>query len=80
MRSFALSGLLLFMITCSSAQSNSVKKSSLLPSQAAIFDKYIQDAMPLWKVPGLSVAVVKDGKVVFKKGYGTYRVGEINCI
>ena len=59
MRSFALSGFLLFIITCSSAQSNSVKKSTLLPSQAAIFDKYIQDAMPLWKVPGLSVAVVR---------------------
>jgi CubicO group peptidase (beta-lactamase class C family) len=76
MRSFALSGFLLFIIACSSAQSNSLKKSTLLPSQAAVFDKYIQDAMPLWKVPGLSVAVVKDGKVIFKKGYGTTELGK----
>jgi CubicO group peptidase (beta-lactamase class C family) len=35
-----------------------------------VFDKYIQASMPLWKTTGLSVAVVKDGKVIFKKGYG----------
>lgn len=44
--------------------------------QAAIFDKYIESAMPVWKVPGLSVAVVKDGKVVFKKGYGLTELGK----
>ena len=36
--------------------------------------------MPLWKVPGLSVAVVKDGKVVFKKGYGLTELGKPSCI
>jgi CubicO group peptidase (beta-lactamase class C family) len=55
-----------FTIFCS-GQSSSIKKSPVLPQQAAIFDKYIQDAMPLWKVPGLSVAVVKDGKVFLKR-------------
>lgn len=57
------------------AQTKSKNGSTLL-SQAAVFDKYIQDAMPLWKVPGLSVAVVKDGKVVFKKGYGHTELGK----
>ncbi|GAB3885382.1 serine hydrolase [Spirosoma agri] len=28
-----------------------------------------------WKVPGLTVTVVKDGRVVFKKGYGVREVG-----
>ena len=32
--------------------------------------------MPLWKVPGLAVAVVKDGKVVFKKAYGVTELGK----
>ena len=34
------------------------------------FDAYIQSALPQWKSPGISVAVVKDNQVVFKKGYG----------
>lgn len=31
--------------------------------------------MPLWKVPCLTAAVVKDGKVVFKKGYAVRELG-----
>lgn len=34
------------------------------------FDAYIQNAMKLWKTPGLSVVVVKNNNIVFKKGYG----------
>ncbi len=33
-------------------------------------DKYIEDARKTYNVPGLSVAIVKDGKVVVSKGYG----------
>ncbi len=42
----------------------------------SVFDTYIQHAMPLWKTPGLSVAVVKDGQVVFEKGYGVRELGK----
>lgn len=42
----------------------------------AVFDKYIQQALPLWKTPGISVAVVKEGKVVFKKAYGVRELGK----
>jgi CubicO group peptidase (beta-lactamase class C family) len=42
----------------------------------AVFDKYIQQALPLWKTPGISVAVVKDGRVVFKKAYGVRELGK----
>lgn len=38
-------------------------------------DKYIQRGMEQWQVPGLAIAIVKDGKVIFRKGYG---VREIN--
>jgi CubicO group peptidase (beta-lactamase class C family) len=41
-----------------------------------VFDKYIQSSMPLWKTTGLSVAVVKDGKVIFKKGYGVVNINK----
>lgn len=45
-------------------------------NEAAVFDQYIQKALPLWKTPGLSVVVVKDGKVVFGKGYGVAELGK----
>jgi len=35
------------------------------------FDKYINDALKEWQVPGLAIAIIKDDRVVFAKGYGT---------
>lgn len=34
------------------------------------FDAFVEKVMKDWKVPGLSLAIVKDGKVVYAKGYG----------
>lgn len=39
-------------------------------SNIEIFDKYIQASMPEWKTPGMSVTIVKNKEVIFKKGYG----------
>jgi len=33
-------------------------------------DKFVRTGIELWGVPGLSVAVIKDGEVVFSRGYG----------
>ncbi len=33
-------------------------------------DAFIEEQMKVWKVPGLAVAVVKDGQVIYMKGYG----------
>jgi len=38
-------------------------------------DAYIEKARAEWEVPGLTVAIVKDGKVVFAKGYGVKEQG-----
>ena len=38
-------------------------------------DRYIAKAQKDWNVPGLAVAVVKDGKVVLSKGYGLIEQG-----
>ena len=38
-------------------------------------DKYIERGMKQWQVPGLAIAIVKDGKVIVSKGYG---VRELN--
>ncbi|HWS89892.1 MAG TPA: serine hydrolase [Pyrinomonadaceae bacterium] len=39
-------------------------------------DEYAAKAGQEWKVPGFSVAVVKDDKVVFVKGYGVRELGK----
>lgn len=33
-------------------------------------DKFVEQVMKDWKVPGIAIGVVKDGKLVFSKGYG----------
>lgn len=55
---------------------NAQKKNTTPVNIGAGFDAYIQNAMPLWKIPGLSIVVVKDGNVVFKKGYGVTELGK----
>jgi CubicO group peptidase (beta-lactamase class C family) len=39
-------------------------------------DSYIKRGMDLWQIPGLSIAIVKDGKVVVSKGYGVRELGK----
>src|SRR5437870_9115379 len=39
-------------------------------------DAYVARAMKTFGVPGLSVAIVKDGKVVVAKGYGVRKMGD----
>jgi CubicO group peptidase (beta-lactamase class C family) len=43
-------------------------------SALAGFDEFVQSAMKSWGVPGLAMAIVKDGKVVMAKGYGLRNV------
>ncbi len=40
------------------------------------FDAYVRRVMQTFTVPGMSVAIVKDGKVVLAKGYGVRRMGD----
>jgi CubicO group peptidase (beta-lactamase class C family) len=41
----------------------------------ADIDTYVAQVMKAFDVPGLSVAIVKDGKVVLAKGYGVRKLG-----
>ncbi len=43
-------------------------------------DKYIQKAIDLWNPPGLAVTVVKDGNIIFTKGYGVRTIGTNNIV
>ena len=40
------------------------------------FDDYVNKAMKDWEVPGMAIAIVKDDKVVFAKGYGLREMGK----
>jgi CubicO group peptidase (beta-lactamase class C family) len=40
------------------------------------FDGYVRRVMETFTVPGLSVAIVKDGRVVLAKGYGVRRMND----
>jgi CubicO group peptidase (beta-lactamase class C family) len=40
------------------------------------FDSYVAQVLQTFRVPGVAVAIVKDGKVVLAKGYGVRRLGD----
>src|SRR5439155_25135117 len=42
----------------------------------ADLDAYVARVLKTFEVPGLSVAIVKDGKVVMAKGYGVRKLRE----
>jgi CubicO group peptidase (beta-lactamase class C family) len=46
----------------------------------ADLDNYVSTAMAQWEVPGLAMAVVKDDKVVFAKGFGKRKLGEDKAV
>jgi len=50
----------------------------ILPAQTAPpadLDSFVAKALKTFEVPGLSVAIVKDGKTVLAKGYGVRKLG-----
>ncbi len=40
------------------------------------FDKYAEAARKAWNVPGMSLVIVQDGKVLLSKGYGVRELGK----
>ena len=61
--------LCVFLVACSApvwAQSTSLQD----------LDAYVNQVRQSFEVPGIAVAVVKDGKVLVEKGYGVRRIGE----
>jgi CubicO group peptidase (beta-lactamase class C family) len=63
---------LIVLIALSSAASPSFARSAP-PSD---LDSYVAHSMRTFGVPGISIAIVKDGKVVLQKGYGVRKVGD----
>jgi len=48
----------------------------LLPGQLQDFGDYVDSARKTFDVPGIAVAIVKDGKVVMEQGYGLREIGK----
>jgi len=44
--------------------------------QIQTFDQYVAKVQKQWGIPGMSVVVVKDNKVLFSKGYGVRELGK----
>ncbi|GAB3949350.1 serine hydrolase [Spirosoma harenae] len=45
-------------------------------SRIQAFDTYVETVRKHWEVPGMSIVVVKDNQVIFKKGYGVRELGK----
>jgi len=67
-RAIRLVTLLLIALLCAPTQLRAQSDSA--PANFNGFDAFVDQVMKDWKVPGLAVAVVKDGKVVYAKGFG----------
>lgn len=52
----------------------------ITPKQIQEFDQYVEAARKQWDVPGLSIVVVKDNQVIFKKGYGVREIGKADKV
>jgi len=49
--------------------------SGVAASELDGLDTYVGRAVADWQVPGLAIAVVKDGEIVFERGYGVLELG-----
>lgn len=59
-----------------SAQDNVTKPTDdELKKIIADFDQYAARTMVDWKIPGMAVGIVQDGKLIFAKGYGVKTLG-----
>ncbi len=63
-----IAGVVLCAVLAASAWAQSASPADL--------DAYVTRAMKSFEVPGMAVAIVKDGKVILAKGYGVRKLGE----
>jgi len=56
------------------------KTATPLDAKVKEFEAYILKAQKEWEVPGMAVAVVKDGKVILSKGFGVRELGTTDAV
>ena len=62
--------LLLWTVSWSGSAFAQTAQSSPPPASLEDFDAYVESVRKTFDVPGIAVAIVKDGKVVLERGYG----------
>ncbi|EAY27604.1 serine hydrolase [Microscilla marina] len=62
--------LLLFVTSCLLSVASFAQQDKAVAKKLKGVDQYIRKAMKDWKVPGVAMVVVQNGKVVYQKGYG----------
>jgi CubicO group peptidase (beta-lactamase class C family) len=62
--------LLLLLAVCLLTPARLQAQSGSAPAALNGLDSFVEQVMKEWKVPGLAVAVVKDAKVVYARGFG----------
>lgn len=50
------------------------------PALPRDFDTYVARVMSTFEVPGIAIAIVKDGRVLLAKGYGVRKLGDLTPI
>src|SRR5262245_5695092 len=58
------------LIICLLAAAPVQAQNGAVPASLNGFDGFVEQVMKDWHVPGIAVAIVKDGHVVYAKGYG----------
>src|ERR1700712_2086587 len=64
-------------IVTSFAEAQGIDRSKFIKDS---LDTYINRALTNWRIPGVAVCIVKDGKVVMMKGYGIKELGLNNKV
>jgi CubicO group peptidase (beta-lactamase class C family) len=65
------------IVFLAAALATSAAAQSLAPTTAPPdLDAYVASSMKTFDVPGMAVAIVKDGKIVVAKGYGVRKLGD----
>ena len=63
------------MLNCFRLPAAALLAAALCPAQDYV-DRAVERARKEFDVPGIAVAIVKDGEVVLAKGYGVRKQGE----
>jgi CubicO group peptidase (beta-lactamase class C family) len=58
------------------ATCRAVAEPAVMPIAAAAIDRTVARAMRSFEVPGMAVGIVKDGKLIYAKGYGVRELGK----
>ncbi len=71
----ALVSLLIALVASAPTAPPAATLRASLPAELDGFDDYVRRAVADWEVPGLAIAVIGNGEVLFERGYGIRRLG-----